>query len=519
MFEFKDFYPTPKSLSCRLFSMLKDTLRIKYILEPSAGKGDLIKAYKDWFAKEHPRYIGYNRTVDDHLKIEAVEIEPQLANLLRGDQVNVVWDDFLSYDAKRFYDLILANFPFSEGCEHLLKAIEIQERIGGQILCIVNAETLRNPFTNSREILVERLQEYNAEIEFVQAAFEEAERATDVEVALIYVDIPMRKAEGAFEQEFRRSNPKINVEDVCHMTRKMSKLESLVVEYEILRQSGVTLYQEKMRTEKLLRGMGLEPQLEIRSRGSEHSTEKLMTINEFVESLNLKYWKKMIYETDFLNRLPSNLRSTFESSMERQSDIPFTSENVHYFCEELMRAIPKSYEETVAVIFDNLTRKWHYSESAWSKTIHLFNGWKTNEAFKVGKKVIFSNYGHYWRICDTLNDLNVIFGNISGIKDEIHNNQDLIERIKRHDKNIETQHFLISTYKKGTMHITFKNKSHLDQFNILAAKGKHWLPDSFGKKPFSKMDAEEKEVVISFGLTPAEYDLQLQVGSYVKLIA
>ena len=39
------------------------------------------------------------------------------------------------------------NPPFSEGDKHLLKAINIMKN-GGQIVCILNAETIKNPYSN-----------------------------------------------------------------------------------------------------------------------------------------------------------------------------------------------------------------------------------------------------------------------------------------------------------------------------------------------------------------------------------
>ena len=38
------FYPTPKSVAYQLFDMI-DTQPIREVLEPSAGKGDLLKAF------------------------------------------------------------------------------------------------------------------------------------------------------------------------------------------------------------------------------------------------------------------------------------------------------------------------------------------------------------------------------------------------------------------------------------------------------------------------------------------
>lgn len=68
------------------------------------------------------------------------------------------------------------------------------------------------------------------------------------------------------------------------------------------------------------------------------------------------------------------------------------------------------------------------------------------------------------------------------------------------------------------MHITFKNQNYLNQFNILAGKGKKWLTDSFGKKSYSDMTEEEKNLVKEFGLKIDEYDaLTILKNDYLQL--
>ena len=56
------------------------------------------------------------------------------------------------------------NPPFSNGDKHLLKALQMQEK-GGNIVCLLNAETLRNPYTESRKELIRQLDKYDADIE------------------------------------------------------------------------------------------------------------------------------------------------------------------------------------------------------------------------------------------------------------------------------------------------------------------------------------------------------------------
>mgnify|MGYP003290709934 CR=1 FL=1 len=59
------------------------------------------------------------------------------------------------------------NPPFSNGDKHLLKALQIQQN-GGKVVCLLNAETIRNPYTETRKTLVDLLEKYEAEIEYIE---------------------------------------------------------------------------------------------------------------------------------------------------------------------------------------------------------------------------------------------------------------------------------------------------------------------------------------------------------------
>ena len=81
-----DFYPTPRTL----FDQLTGRDRIfGRVLEPSAGKGDMIAHIKD-------RLRYGNR---DGLRIDAIENDPRLVDMLMSEGISVVWDEFLTYQA------------------------------------------------------------------------------------------------------------------------------------------------------------------------------------------------------------------------------------------------------------------------------------------------------------------------------------------------------------------------------------------------------------------------------------
>lgn len=239
-----DFYPTPDALIDRMLSGVNWRM-IQNILEPSAGKGDivhriLVQNYTD-------RYNAENQF--NGISIDCIEVDPQLARILkynfsyekagvyqseldkfRGSDyrtispeinlkckeatreknicssgaVRLVFDDFLRYEPLKEYDLIVMNPPFSDGCTHLLKALDVQKR-GGSIICLLNAETIRNPYTQQRKELRRLLDKYGASIEYIENTFAHAERQTDVEVALIKVCIPSVKEESEFYERMRKA--------------------------------------------------------------------------------------------------------------------------------------------------------------------------------------------------------------------------------------------------------------------------------------------------------------------------
>jgi hypothetical protein len=180
-----DFFPTPRKLINKMLSKIQFN-KISSVLEPSGGKGDLVEVITERFKSSQ-----YNRySKDKKYDIDTIEIDPNLQAVLKSKNYRLIHDDFLTFSTYKRYDVIIANFPFSQGDKHTLKAIELQEQAGGDIVCLINTETLRNPYSNSRKELIRKLEEYNAEVEYIENAFTDSERSTNVNVALIHISIP-----------------------------------------------------------------------------------------------------------------------------------------------------------------------------------------------------------------------------------------------------------------------------------------------------------------------------------------
>lgn len=123
-----EFYPTPRALLDKIFAGVKWS-EIQTVLEPSAGKGDMASYIREQ----------YRKTNYQDPDIDCIEKDPTLARILKGEGFPVIHDDFLTFHTGKQYDLIAMNPPFSNGDEHLLKALDLQKH-GGYIICILNAD-------------------------------------------------------------------------------------------------------------------------------------------------------------------------------------------------------------------------------------------------------------------------------------------------------------------------------------------------------------------------------------------
>ncbi len=151
----------------------------------------------------------------------------------------------------------------------------------------------------------------------------------------------------------------------------------------------------------------------------------------------------------------------------------------------------------------------------YSKNVHYYNGWKTNKAFKVNRKVIIPLYmsGYYWEwggdgryrlpweFTSNLCDIEKVFDYLAGTFTPDHAGLARILDAAQHQgcrRGIETRHFIISVFKKGTCHIEFKNPELVKKFNIFGSQQKGWLPPGYGATAYAGLEPEAREVVDSF---------------------
>jgi len=236
----RDYYPTPQNLIDKMLCDL-DFSMIKSILEPSAGKGNIVETLKKK-EENHNKYYGKQYYQFD---IDCIEVDQNLQSILKGKNFRVVYNDFLTYNTMKEYSLIVMNPPFSNGCKHLLKAIEMQQRNGGAIVSLLNAETLKNPCNNDRRDLQRKLTEYNTKVEFIQDAFLDAERKTAVEIALVKVQLPEVQRESFILEGLRKvqEQREIKTEESTQLIDS-GFFKAIVYQYQLEVEAGIKLIKE-----------------------------------------------------------------------------------------------------------------------------------------------------------------------------------------------------------------------------------------------------------------------------------
>lgn len=539
----EQFYPTPPALAAKMLSKI-DVKKIETILEPSAGKGDLIYAAAQAY---YPPY--------DHLDVDAVEIDPYLREIckynfttkvkeynekiwpmrgknltpeeqkqydkldkeidtLKSIRLHIVHDDFLTYRTFKKYDLILMNPPFVNGDKHLLKALELQKD-GGTVICLLNAETILNPYTKTRQLLKAKLAELDAKIEFVEDAFKaDAERRAEVDVAIISVNIPEANLKSTLFDRMKKAVNEEHIPDaelktlvsadfieqqICMYNAEVKATLELIKEYKALA--------PYMRTSFENENYAKEPILSLVIKGE--SSHHKLDVNEYLKAVRLKYWKGLFNNQQFIGRLTTNLREEYYKNINKMAAYEFSAFNIKQVIVEMNAAMTKGVQDTIMDLFDKLTREHAYFPEC-KNTIHYYNGWKTNKAHKIGKKAIIPTnlFNYYYnesfnfaKAYSLLSDIEKALDYLDGgyYRGTPHNLWSFLNKAHKENqtRNIECTYFKVDFFKKGTVHIKFRPEAMplVERLNIYAAQGKKWLPPDYGKKAYRDMTNEEKEVV------------------------
>ena len=499
----KEFYPTPPEVIKKMLDpyrkeyhrggingrMVEGYGKLEgfHILEPSAGKGDILD------------FISENCNARE-VELYAIERNPELKMIVQEKGYQVLGDDFLHYNGDTWFDLIIMNPPFSNGDEHLLHAFEIARDT--DIVCLLNAETIENPYSEKRKLLLSIIEEHG-EYEVLGDVFSTAERKTDVNVAL--VRLRKEAKDNPFDFEFKDVRkddvPELDEEIFENQVMVKDVIGNMMLQYGALK----SFYIEFLRSIDAISfyGADLTGQYDSPSKMAWESVggSRKASYNTFTKQIKQQMWNIVFEKTNIEKYMTHTVRENFAKFSKQQGYMEFNRENVIALVQMIVSNRENILEQAIVDVFEIFTQYHKHNRC------HV-EGWKTNDAYKVNKKVILPywiKYGDYMTVSavkeygDHFNlhhskwseysDIDKAMCYITGTPFEscrtIHHTLDMkfraLGNVKSGDKfdnTCESEFFEMRFFKKGTLHLTFKDKFLWEQFNLRAARGKNWLPES-----------------------------------------
>lgn len=233
--------------------------------------------------------------------------------------------------------------------------------------------------------------------------------------------------------------------------------------------------------------------------------------NKFINLTRHKYWTSLLNNEKFTGMLTKNLKDKYSSMISKFAEYDFTMFNIQTLMNDMNSSLQDGIEKTILDLFEKFSFKHTYIDGA-DKNIHYYNGWKTNKAHIVNKKVILPCNGAFsdWKwdkhplnvynCVELLSDIQKALNYLDGGKTEEVNLNAVITKARDecNYRKIETKYFYVTFCKRGTMHLIWRDMDLLKRFNIYASRHLGYLPPTYGNKHYNDMTEEEKQVIDSF---------------------
>ena len=184
----RDFYPTPD----HVLNLMQLNISGETILEPSAGKGNIID-----FCKEHGA-----------TEILFCEINNDLATICK-EKGRFLESDFLKVTQEQISHItqIIMNPPFTRAKDHILHAWKVAPD-GCEITSLCNSEMVNDLRYERGSELLTTIEMYGNSFD-LGACFDTAERKTDVNISCIKLYKPIQNENNNFEGFYMDQEPEV----------------------------------------------------------------------------------------------------------------------------------------------------------------------------------------------------------------------------------------------------------------------------------------------------------------------
>lgn len=474
------FYPTPPELAERAFGLFRRK-RFFRVLDPSAGRGDLLAPLKDCHQQRNCR-------------TDVIEIDPKHHPVLKDKGYRIVGFDFLKHGSVACYTEIILNPPFAHGVAHVLKAWD--GAYDAEIVAILAAHSVRDALSVQERRLAALIAKHGT-VEYIQGAFSDAERETDVEIALIWLDKrpALESVVGDLISDLKRETGQPEAptwKTPTALALPNSVIESTVMAFNAAvraaqdhTESSARLMYYSRQLGKTLAERNGEAQPSWQPAETDIQDEVHKAFVEEYETLKDRAWANVLRSTQVATKLTRSTRAQLEADFEAIKALEFTVENIYGFLLSLVQSAPERDNQCICDVFDLITK---YS----SDNTSYFMSWRSNDKHRTcGRRVKmtrfilpgFSGGSRHSLPYDAdrvLADIDRAFTVLNGGTEP---EMSLTELFKvrwgdlRHSERCDATFFSVRYYPGiGTIHFYPRDKRLIERLNRRVSLIRNWIP-------------------------------------------
>lgn len=462
----QDFYPTPN----HVIDLMELNVKGKTILEPSAGKGNIIDYVLSYGAKE----------------VYFCEINKDLSAICERKNATKIKSNFLEVTQEEIIGVncIVMNPPFSEFRKHIEHAWRIAPD-GCEIISLGNYDTIKSLCGNYSEKEMKYIVDNFGMFYELGEVFSTAERQTNVNIGVIKLFKPIDENSMNFDDYFDFSE--IEVVEQEGLIR-YNKIDTYVSSFKYIVKNldaffnGVIFFQNIVH-----QFSGINLKVDISLTSGENSLDK----NIFKKQLQKLFWGKVFHEMKIEKYVSSDVMKDINAFIDKNKNLPFTKNNIFRMIEIIIGTREHTLKRSIENVIDSFTKHTHENR-------YNVEGWKTNSGHLLNKKFIVD---HFYKLDyngntispnssyrqEQIRDLEKVLCVLSGknydkvlgiqdtckgahfIKSE-NGEEKLIPYSDDYRKNIpntwyETEFFEFKGFKKGTAHIKFKDMKLWEHLN------------------------------------------------------
>ncbi len=433
----KQFYPTPVAV----LDLLNLDCKNKIVLEPQAGKGDII---------DYLHMHGAKQVLAYEINQDLQKIVSSKCRLLGGDFFDCTAEDI------SHVNMIVMNPPFENADKHIIHAWKIAPE-GCEIVSLCNNETIAKDYRYEQ---LSRLISDYGDSENLGDVFSTAERKTNIDVAVVRLFKPVTSSTFDFDGFFiDEDDEQQNTEGIM----PYNAVRAIVNQYVATMKSFDRMKEHLDMINALTKPIGLGSiQLQV------NYNESALTKEDFNKIIQKRSWNVLFDKMNMRKYVTSGVMKDINSFVEKQTKYPFTMKNIYRMFQVIYGTRADRFNQALEEAIDAFTKHTHENRFG-------VEGWKTNCGYMLNKKFIVDwmvepKYSDHSLVTlrssnneEKISDLTKVLCNITGTNfNEIPHLRDyfIFHKGLKTNQWYTWGFFEIKCFKKGTVHIKFKDLEH-----------------------------------------------------------